>query len=111
MYFYRNKLDSGDYEYLGPFAMPKEMLYEEIAKSERKGKKNTFTEEELEVLMTSTFEHSIYCANSMEINSTTKIRRQLSHYEYRFIYESNKEAMDVSEWLEFLGINQNKHLN
>ncbi|MEZ8238666.1 MULTISPECIES: hypothetical protein [Vibrio] len=111
MYFYRNQLADESYEYVGPFVMAKEMLYEEVAKSERENKINTFTESEMKVLETSTFEHSIYSINPMELNSKLSVRGHLSHYEYRYIYEANKEAMSIQEWLTFTEINNNKHLN
>lgn len=111
MYFYKHLNDDGQIEYVGPFVQPRENLLDDVYNCLESGKPTTLTESEIDILENSDKEVSIYSPNQIELSAIVTIRKHLSHHEYRYIYESNKDAMKLSEWLEFTDINNSIHGN
>ncbi|CAH6936174.1 conserved hypothetical protein [Vibrio chagasii] len=111
MYFYKHLNDDGQIEYVGPFVQPREPLLEDVYKCQENGKLTTLTEKEIYILENSDKEVSIYSPNEIELSAVVTIRKQLSHHEYRYIFECNKDAMKLSEWLEFNNANNSIHGN
>ncbi|MEZ9700608.1 hypothetical protein AB4455_25945 [Vibrio sp. 10N.261.46.E12] len=111
MYFYKHLNEDGQIEYVGPFIRPRENLLDDVYKCLESGKSTTLTEDELHILENSEKEVSIYAPNQIELSALIKFRKHLSHHEYRYIYECNKDAMNLSEWFEFIDINSSIHGN